>query len=507
MDSIEKYALFSGHSYDKNDQGAAHSANVTMITGTAMSDSTDGVVSVDFGGNTISADDEQAVDVSTTCAVKEGDTVQVSVVGADGTAKSLLVTGVIAGGDRIAKEVDGASTAASEAKQSASDAQNAADTAQNAADTAKANAAAAQSTADKAVTNAAAAQSTADTANSTANTTKTYFYNDGSGSHVVSKNSTSAGTRADVKTDGMHIVDQDDGKDLASFTSSGAAIGKDSEIHTKYSTDGIDFYEKNKSYPFTRIYPVSIEKEKYSAASISSAPSDITDSSVMDDGLWHSTGAVSTSAVDGTSADNNGWARAVLSANTVQSNSSKSASVEVFASNNNPNKGSGGVGGVDNYINMTAEEVYINNIPIHPVGSIYISVNSTSPASLFGGSWEQLENLYSDPDYSNAVKNGANVENPTITITQDCLAVLREYNTGPDSQDIRLLVNGKQITDAFAPGINLNGKWYVYFGLNIALPLKKGDVITTEGGSNQRIKVKLLEVPYKTINYRWKRIS
>lgn len=991
MDSIEKYALFSGHSYDKNDQGAAHSANVTMITGTAMSDSADGVVSVDFGGNTISADDEQAVDVSTTCAVKEGDTVQVSVVGADGTAKSLLVTGVIAGGDRMQADIEGAkdtaasadaaatiakenaakanelaneaisnanaantqareamnsvntangkisalqknvdtmnsdiSTAqdaisknasditginqklstdyatkgevsdvkvaveseidtkanaltasvaetyaaksdvtkitddlsnrisinekgissssdeiktlksdtaniskdvtaaqdaasaaqktadtavsnANAAQTAASNAQTAADKAQSTANGASTAAATAQSVADGAKTAASnaqsaansaktaadnaktaadkansdlakltdtvskqstkidqnsnsitsvasrtttvenkftnyytktetnsqikqtadginstvskkvgkdevissinqsaeevkinanrvaingtlsvtdainnaqtaansaqtaadniqvggrnlyirtkdfsgdkwrnldywaddgfyngftvkkrtgawygfyqeltaqvgdvytfsfyakadggklitlipltsdsprigfktissnlnvtnswarysvtieitsigntakfriqnnsdtattwicglklergnratdwtpapedvqsgidAAQSTANAANSTANATKTCFYNDSSGSHVVSQNSTGTGTRTDVKADGMHVVDQDDGKELASFTSSGAAIGKDSEIHTKYSTDGINFYEKNKSYPFTRIYPVSIEKEKSSAASISSAPSDITDSSVMDDGFWHSTGAVSTSAVDGTSTDNNGWARAVLSANTVQSNSSKSASVEVFASNNNPNKGSGGVGGVDNYINMTAEEVYINNIPLHPVGSIYISVNSTSPASLFGGSWEQLENLYSDPDYSNAVKNGANVENPTITITQDCLAVLREYNTGPDSQDITLFVNGEKVTDAFAPGINLNGKWYVYFGLNIALPLKKGDVITTKGSSNQRIKVKLLEVPYKTINYRWKRIS
>lgn len=228
-------------------------------------------------------------------------------------------------------------------------------------------------------------QSGIDAAQSTANTTKTYFYNDSSGSHVISQNSTSAGTRTDVKADGMHVVDQDDGKELASFTSSGAAIGKDSEIHTKYSTDGIDFYEKNKSYPFTRINPVSIEKEKYSAASISSSPSDITDAAVMDDGFWHSSGAVSTSAVDGTSTDNNGWARAVLGATTVQSGTSKSASIEVFASNSNPNKGSGGVGGADNYINMTADEVYINNraIPKIVSGTKVFHVVNTNFADLF----------------------------------------------------------------------------------------------------------------------------
>lgn len=31
---------------------------------------------------------------------------------------------------------------------------------------------------------------------------------------------------------------------------------------------------------------------------------------------------------------------------------------------------------------------------IHPVGSIYLSVNDTSPAILFGGSWERLENRF-----------------------------------------------------------------------------------------------------------------
>ena len=31
---------------------------------------------------------------------------------------------------------------------------------------------------------------------------------------------------------------------------------------------------------------------------------------------------------------------------------------------------------------------------IYPVGAIYISVNSTSPASLFGGTWEQLKDRF-----------------------------------------------------------------------------------------------------------------
>lgn len=33
-------------------------------------------------------------------------------------------------------------------------------------------------------------------------------------------------------------------------------------------------------------------------------------------------------------------------------------------------------------------------LTIYPVGSIYMSVNSTSPASLFGGTWEQLKDRF-----------------------------------------------------------------------------------------------------------------
>lgn len=37
-----------------------------------------------------------------------------------------------------------------------------------------------------------------------------------------------------------------------------------------------------------------------------------------------------------------------------------------------------------------------NNIQsqVHPINSIYISVNNTSPGSLFGGTWEQIEDVF-----------------------------------------------------------------------------------------------------------------
>lgn len=48
--------------------------------------------------------------------------------------------------------------------------------------------------------------------------------------------------------------------------------------------------------------------------------------------------------------------------------------------------------GADNVPDAIANFGIINLI--YPIGSIYMSVNSTSPATLFGGTWEQLENRF-----------------------------------------------------------------------------------------------------------------
>ena len=46
---------------------------------------------------------------------------------------------------------------------------------------------------------------------------------------------------------------------------------------------------------------------------------------------------------------------------------------------------------------------------VYPVGSIYMSVNNTSPASLFGGTWEQLKDRFllgCGDTYSNGATGG-----------------------------------------------------------------------------------------------------
>lgn len=48
-----------------------------------------------------------------------------------------------------------------------------------------------------------------------------------------------------------------------------------------------------------------------------------------------------------------------------------------------------------NNIETTFDTMFAQKmLSIYPVGAIYMSVSSTSPASLFGGTWEQIQNRF-----------------------------------------------------------------------------------------------------------------
>lgn len=119
----------------------------TTVVGVATSDSSDGTVRVDLGGESVTQDDVQEVEVPTTVEVREGDQVRVTLDGVPGSGRRPTVTGVVGGGDRTRADVDNA----------VSDASQAVDTAGKAAD----DAATAKQSADAAMTEAKDAKSTA----------------------------------------------------------------------------------------------------------------------------------------------------------------------------------------------------------------------------------------------------------------------------------------------------------------------------------------------------------
>lgn len=65
------------------------------------------------------------------------------------------------------------------------------------------------------------------------------------------------------------------------------------------------------------------------------------------------------------------------------------------------------------------EDGIIDLLMVYPVGSIYISVNSTSPASLFGGTWEILNDVFllAAGSYANAGTFGGEASH-TLTVDE-----------------------------------------------------------------------------------------
>ena len=57
----------------------------------------------------------------------------------------------------------------------------------------------------------------------------------------------------------------------------------------------------------------------------------------------------------------------------------------------------------------TMRVVSLNLDDVYPVGAIYMSVNSTSPETLFGGTWEQIKDVFllgAGDTYSNGTTGG-----------------------------------------------------------------------------------------------------
>ncbi len=87
------------------EEAAQQRPKLSLATGTAITDSTDGWVYVDLPGDTVSADGQQGVRVRTDTDVRIGDSVSVALDGAEGTATVPKVIGATGGGDRTRQAI------------------------------------------------------------------------------------------------------------------------------------------------------------------------------------------------------------------------------------------------------------------------------------------------------------------------------------------------------------------------------------------------------------------
>ena len=60
---------------------------------------------------------------------------------------------------------------------------------------------------------------------------------------------------------------------------------------------------------------------------------------------------------------------------------------------------------------------YLLKSEVYPVGSIYISLNSTNPSSIFGGTWEAIQGKFLLGAYGNTYQAGSTGGEATHTLT------------------------------------------------------------------------------------------
>ena len=125
---------------------------------------------------------------------------------------------------------------------------------------------------------------------------------------------------------------------------------------------------------------------------------------------------------------------------------------------------------------------------VYPVGSIYVSVNSTNPGTMFGGTWQRIEDRFLLASGSN-YENGTTGGEATVTLTEDQIpSHTHRYDLSYGSVATSANSNGK-----IAAGAQ-NNAWQYYSSSHTS--------IKNTGGSQAHNNMP----PYLAV-YVWKRVS
>ena len=110
---------------------------------------------------------------------------------------------------------------------------------------------------------------------------------------------------------------------------------------------------------------------------------------------------------------------------------------------------------IDDLVEELREEIHsggggISFDDVYPVGSIYMSVNSTNPSTLFGGTWVQLKDRFllgCGDTYSNGSTGGS----------ADAVVVSHTHDFSNGGQAITVASNSAIFTNGFGTGSHWNG--------------------------------------------------
>lgn len=142
------------------------------------------------------------------------------------------------------------------------------------------------------------------------------------------------------------------------------------------------------------------------------------------------------------------------------------------------------------------EDGIIDLLMVYPVGSIYISVNSTSPASLFGGTWERIEDrfLLAAGSTHGAGSTGGEAEH-TLTVDElpNINGTINMHGAGAGGASIAA------VTGVFSPGATEAG---YNTGENKTGATSVSNVVFNVGGGAAHNNMP----PYLAV-YMWKRVA
>ncbi len=156
---------------------------------------------------------------------------------------------------------------------------------------------------------------------------------------------------------------------------------------------------------------------------------------------------------------------------------------------------------IKDYLNnfLTEElDTKINNIntridSLYPIGSIYMSVNNVNPSTIFGGTWEQIEDrflLASGTTYAAGTTGGA----ATVTLNINQIPSHRHMN------DYNYPAGDQQWYSDTGDSIGGSGKKYIY--LNGSVGFHGAQKHSNVGGGQAHNNMP----PYLAV-YVWKRVS